>query len=181
LAEIIGLRAFAKLTGVKLGSIQDAIDAGRLTAVVTTPGGRKLRHKEALAEWKQCHPTEENKNASLNENLRPANWGVYKTQQEALLARERRLTLSLEREELEGKLHRDEDVEAVWADILIKFRARILGIPTKAAPIIAAIPKPNAAKIQAVIEAQMREALTELAQYDKGKVKAARAARTKRS
>lgn len=199
--ETVGLRAFAREVGVSHSAIQRAIAAGRLTAV-ETPAGRKLPKAQALAEWNASRVPGKNNRfgelpadgldhdpddcdqeaaASGPADLDLLPWTIRKVAEDALLAAERRRKIVLEREELEGRLHRDEDVEAVWADILVRFRARILSIPAKAAPIIATMAKPEPAKVQAALEAQIREALSELAAYDQAKVKAARRRRSAKS
>lgn len=199
--EIIGLRAFARLCGVSLPSIQEAIDSGRIPpeAVVQTRAGRKLRREAAQAAWEQVHSPrsldadaeaellheDEDADAGGGTTGEPdkRHWGVIKTKQEALLAAERRRLLRLERQEVEGKLHRDEDVEAVWSDILTRFRSRILALPSKAAPIICATRKRDPAQIQALLDGLVREALAELAAYDqtKERIKGRRKQRVKRS
>ncbi len=171
--ELMSQRAFARLVGVSVQSINRAIKTGRLTTTVD----RQLRMPEALAEWRECHassaePEQSDDLASIG--AEDANWGQERTRQETLLAQERRLKLELERLELQGSLHHAADVEAVWADILVRFRTRILAVPSQAAPIIAGLKKNRSmAEIQAAIEVQVREALTELSQYDSVKIKAA--------
>lgn len=176
--DLIGIREFAKLVGVSAPSIVNAIDAGRLTAATGAKGSRKLRRAESIAQWQQIHApkpqTESTKDNIETGGLHGPQWGLVKTQQEALLARERRLKLELERGELEGSLHRSEDVESVWSETLMRFRAKMLGLPTTAAPIIAAIPKRDPARIQAELERLIHEALTELSGYDADKIKTAR-------
>ena len=169
--DLIGLREFARVSGVSLTAIQHAIDDGRLTAVVRTPAGRKLKRTESLEQWEQLRSDPEST---------PFPWGLEKTKQEALLAEERRRKLQLEREELEGVLHRAEDVESVWAEILMRFRSRVLGIPSVAAPIIAAIPERSPAAIQAELELLVHQALAELSEYDKEPIRAARRRREAR-
>lgn len=188
-SEIIGLREFARLVGVKLASIQDAIEAGRITAVVQTRNGRKLQRADALVQWKASRSAHNsNRFGELEGDLDGLEvgegdasglmspdglpWGARKTKEEALLAEQRRLKIELERMELEGMLHRAEDVEAVLADVMVRFRTKCLSLPAKLAPIIAAMGKPDAMKVQAEIERGIREVLTELSQYDPQLVKA---------
>ena len=172
-SEIIGLRAFARLpeVNVSVSAIQRAIVAGRITAVIQTPRGRKLLKAQALNQWHATRiPQNNNRWGELDGDEsgnpdEPNNWAECYTKERTLLAREQRKKVCLEREELEGKLHRDEDVEAVWVDMLVRFRTRILAIPAKAAPTICAIQKIQPAKVQSAVEALVREALTELADY----------------
>lgn len=193
--ELIGLRKFAELVGVKLASIQDAIDAGRITAVVQTAQGRKLRKDEALAEWQACHAEapgapvdflevamDPEEDPDDIEDVGRVKWGVYKTKQDALLARERRLLIARERQELEGKLHHSDDVAAVWTEILSNVRTRLLAIPSKAAPVVVAkIGKGKPAVVQDLLDLFVREALTELSEYDSETIAARRRLRTGKS
>ena len=94
----------------------------------------------------------------------PERWGEEKTKQEALLAKERRLQAELQRQELEESLNRAEDVQAVWADIVIRVKQRISAIPAKAAALMAR--ESDAGVCQKVLDDLMSEALSELAEYD---------------
>jgi hypothetical protein len=217
--ELIGLRAFARWVGVSLASIQDAIDAGRITAVAKTPGGRKLKKLAAKAEWDLTRgPGNNNRWGELKsdaEDLTGGNaavgtggfvgvdpaivaaidgidgdsdsdgltpdlpWTLQKTKEEALLARQRRLKIELERKELEGTLHAEVDVEAVWTDMIARCRARLLAIPSKVAPIIAKMSKRDPGQVQSLIDAEIRVALTELSEHDETKIRDHRKRRTK--
>lgn len=190
---VIGLRAFARLeeVNVSLASIQEAISSGRITAVKHTKHGRKLYKERALEEWNATRVAGRNNRFGelpadgrskggtfLDENGIP--WNVRKVQEDALLAAERRAKIELERAEHEGKLHRDEDVEHVWADILVRFRTRILALPAAASPLIAALPKATPDRVQEILTELIHDALTELSQYDQAKIKAERRKRIAR-
>jgi hypothetical protein len=197
--QLIGIRAFARLVGVSHAAVQDAIKRGRLTAVTNTPRGNKLFRAEALEEWQQTRCPGNNNHFSESgpeaagelaeevesegsaDELSPEekkNWGIRYTKESALLKLEQRKKVRLERMELEGKLHRDEDVEAVWIEMLSRFRTRILAIPAKLAPLIASRPKSSPEEVQKIIDAEVRQALTELAEHDRGKIEIQRRKRT---
>lgn len=192
--EIVGLREFAEIVGVSLAAIQKAISSGRITAVINTRKGRKLVKDDALVQWEAARSSRApavnpvgpspdgvklDPEALVSDEGLP--WGAQKTKEEALLAARRRTRIELEIAELEGELHRADDVAAVWADLLVRFRAKCLGLPSTVAPIIAAIPNPDAARIQAELEIYMREALSELANYDPRQIQAAAKKRAKSS
>lgn len=190
--ELIGLRAFGRLVGVELGSVQDAIDSGRISppAVVQTKQGRKtgrkLRKAIALADWDSAHsqdeagvqggePTGDRLTAEQREDARkiladPTPWGRLKTKFEAQLAEEKMKALQLERLELEGSLHSAADVAAVWDDILTRFRTKILSIPSEVAKVIVDMPNPEPASIQALLNSRLAEALSELSRYDTAQI-----------
>ncbi|WP_217562763.1 hypothetical protein [Paenibacillus sp. GbtcB18] len=71
---------------------------------------------------------------------------------------------ALELAEMQGDLHRSEDVEAVMNDMLGAFRQRIRAIPMRLAPELVGVEDLNVIKAR-IIEAT-DEALTELADYD---------------
>ena len=61
---------------------------------------------------------------------------------------------------MEGHLHRDEHVEAVWSSILLVFRTNILSMPTKLAYRLGSMTGyADIGKLQGMIEDDRREAL----------------------
>lgn len=69
----------------------------------------------------------------------------------------------LEVDELSGLLVRASAVRAAWQDMLADMRGRLLGIPSKAAPIVA--PQNSPGEIMKVLEDLVTEALNELHEY----------------
>ncbi|MDT8328524.1 MAG: hypothetical protein RQ750_14260 [Roseovarius sp.] len=65
---------------------------------------------------------------------------------------------------LSGELVLVEDAEAAWIDAAARFRARCLGIPSKAAPMVAQEGLPETC--HEIIETFIHEALAELAEID---------------
>lgn len=170
--NIIGLRKFADLVGVKLASVQDAIDAGRITAVMHTRQGRKLIKDEALEQWNATRIAGNNnragelpgdRNAKSDNEPTP---GAMKTQFEAELAELRGIKLRLEIDELEGKLHSGDDIEQLWVSQLARFRSRILAIPAKVAPGIVSKPNRHHSEVAEILERECYAALAELASFN---------------
>lgn len=83
----------------------------------------------------------------------------------------------LEVAEYQGKLHRAEDVEAEWTEMLSNFRAKMLALPTKLAPMLAM--QDDIQEVQAMLKAGIYEALQELSEYDPERI-IARARQTRR-
>jgi len=84
-------------------------------------------------------------------------------------ARARKVAAEAEITELElakvrGELVVAEDVVSAWSDTLSSLKAKMISIPSKAAPIVAA--EDEAGICQKVIEDLVREALEELSNYD---------------
>jgi phage terminase Nu1 subunit (DNA packaging protein) len=66
-------------------------------------------------------------------------------------------------QELNGELVRASEVSAVWYNTVTACKSRLLSIPSKAAPIVAA--ETNAGECQIIIDDLVREALEELSNY----------------
>jgi phage terminase Nu1 subunit (DNA packaging protein) len=71
---------------------------------------------------------------------------------------------ALELAQMRGELHRSEDVEQVMDDMLMAFRQKILGIPTKLSPQLVGIEEIPV--IKARLTEVLYEALNELANYE---------------
>lgn len=70
----------------------------------------------------------------------------------------------IELEKIERSVVLAEDVVSAWENTLGAMKARLLSIPTKAAPILAS--ESNAGNCQGILDDMIREALEELANYD---------------
>lgn len=84
-------------------------------------------------------------------------------------ARTRKVNAEAEIAELElakvrGELVVVDDVIKAWESVLMAVKAKMMSVPTKAAPVVAS--EGEAGKCQAVIEDLVREALEELESYD---------------
>ena len=84
-------------------------------------------------------------------------------------ARTRKVNAEAEIAELElakvrGELVVVDDVIKAWETVLMAVKAKMMSVPTKAAPVVAS--EGEAGKCQAVIEDLVREALEELESYD---------------
>lgn len=95
-------------------------------------------------------------------------------------ARARKVAAEAEITELElakvrGELVVADDVVTAWSDTLSSLKAKMVSIPSKAAPIVAA--EDSAGGCQKVLDELIREALEELSNYDP-KIDAANTQRT---
>jgi hypothetical protein len=70
----------------------------------------------------------------------------------------------LELAKMKNELHRASDIEYVLSNMLAVFRNRILGIAPAMAPVLTGIKNTN--KIKDLLDVKLREALTELSEYD---------------
>jgi len=72
--------------------------------------------------------------------------------------------VELEVEELHGNLIPLDKMKAMWAGVLGNFRAKILSMPTRLAPLIATQKDPK--KIEKIVKDFCNEALNALSEYD---------------
>lgn len=63
-----------------------------------------------------------------------------------------------------GDLWNKDDVAAIWSDEILRCRSRLLVIPSKVAPVLAAISIP--AEVQDVLKCEIYQALSELANHE---------------
>lgn len=70
----------------------------------------------------------------------------------------------LELKKIHGELVSAEDVVKAWTDVLAGVKARMLNIPTKAAPVIAS--ETNAGTCQKIVQDLIHEALEEMSRYE---------------
>lgn len=85
-------------------------------------------------------------------------------QEKTLHERAKRQAAELKLGKLRNQLHDADDVKRVMTHMLITFRNRILGIPSKTAPLL--IGRSSIGEIQQVLNKEVYDALTELADYD---------------
>ncbi|MTI49692.1 MAG: hypothetical protein FH761_17820 [Firmicutes bacterium] len=65
---------------------------------------------------------------------------------------------------MKGELHHSEDVQSVMNDMLSNFRAKVIALPAKVAPML--LSRSNASEIQDILQNECYEALKELSNYD---------------
>ena len=85
-------------------------------------------------------------------------------EERALLTRRQREKLELELAAMKGQMHFSNDVERVMNDMLANFRAKIIALPTKIAPIL--IARNDISEIQELLQREFFDVLTELSCYD---------------
>jgi len=154
--------AFARLVGCTEGAIRLAIKRGELTgaALVTLPSGRvRLNEDEALRQWRVRHSTTED-GAAPAEFGGGASFSEAKARRETALARRAEIELA----ELEGRMHRAEDVRAAVTGMIAACRAKLRALPAKLAGALSLLTDP--AEINAVLTGEVHEVLTELSEYD---------------
>jgi phage terminase Nu1 subunit (DNA packaging protein) len=84
--------------------------------------------------------------------------------EKALHEKAKREKAELQLQVMRGEVHMGEDVERVMTDMLSRVRTKLLALPSKVAPMV--IGYDNIAKIQAILNKHVCEALQELSDYD---------------
>jgi len=179
---LVSIRQCASLVGVSHTAIRRAIERGRITAIDETSG--KLYRDAARQQWDNSHNNNDDDEADTEtdyEGPKSGSWGVEYTKACTLLKREQRRKLSLERRELEGKLHRTEDVEAAWSEIVMSARAKLLALPAEIAGTLGVKLKRDRLAVQEILEREIERVLTELSVDMGSKVAEHRARRLKKS
>lgn len=85
---------------------------------------------------------------------------IEKTKHEAA----KREIAEIELAQIKGRMHDAVDIERVMTAMLMAFRAKMLSMPSKIAPIL--IAHNEIAVIQDIIQKEVHEALSELSEYD---------------
>lgn len=82
---------------------------------------------------------------------------------EALLKKSKADIAKLEADELKGKMHREEDVEALVGDMIFSIRSALLALPGRLAVNVTAAS--SAAEASSIIQKEVYQVMTELAAY----------------
>lgn len=101
--------------------------------------------------------------ADLKEN-KTTEGKVDYDEEHALLERRKREKIELELAAMRGTMHYSEDVERVMEDMLSNFKAKLLGLPSRAAPQL--ITLNEIADFQECLQKEILEVLKELSEYN---------------
>ena len=84
-------------------------------------------------------------------------------EEHAIHEKVKRETAELQLKVMRGELHRGKDVETVMSDMITRAKTKLLGIPSKAAPLVMGYS--NTTKIESILQQQIDETLMELSDY----------------
>ncbi|WP_270501329.1 hypothetical protein [Clostridium butyricum] len=121
------------------------------------------RGKYSLQDNIKSYITYIKASADLKENKTEAGKIDY-DEEHALLERRKREKIELELAAMRGTMHYSEDVERVMNDMLSNFKARILALPSRAAPRL--ITLSTIADIQEILQNEVLDALNEMSKYN---------------
>ena len=148
----VSVAELAALLGLSADRIYQLIRGGILQ---TVKRGRLL-----LADSLQRYIATINKEPVSDEDMK-----LEKVKQtaEATLKQSKAKIAKLEAEDLEGKMHRSEDVEAMTADLLYAVRGALIALPGRLAVDVAQAQ--TAAEASEVIRQEVNKVLKEISQY----------------
>jgi len=121
------------------------------------------RGKYSLQDNIKSYITYIKASADLKENKTEAGKIDY-DEEHALLERRKREKIELELAAMRGTMHYSEDVERVMNDMLSNFKAKILALPSRAAPRL--ITLSTIADIQEILQNEVLDALNEMSKYN---------------
>lgn len=101
---------------------------------------------------------------SVNANAGSKETKITKESEQALHEKAKREMAEIKLQIMRGEVHLGADVEHVMTDMLSRVRTKLLALPSKAAPFV--LGYDNIAKIQAILNKHIEEALLELSEYD---------------
>lgn len=162
----IGIRDFARLpeVGVSHKNVIQAIDTGRITAVIKTGRGRQLQMPDALDQWLATHnPAKSGRETVI---VDADGQEINYLQERALLTRQQRIKTELEVSALRGLLLWRPDLEQYWTDMIGGVVARIAGMPSAIAAELAPLTAVSSPEIEALTTRLVNEVRAELASYD---------------
>lgn len=84
--------------------------------------------------------------------------------EKALHEKAKREKAELQLQVMKGELHRSEDIEMVMTDMLTRIKTKLLGIPSKVAPLV--IGYKDITKPQGILQKYIQETLAELSEYN---------------
>lgn len=94
--------------------------------------------------------------------------GLVREREQAEHERIKKQISELKLRRLKRELHEAKDVETFLTDMLVAFRARLITIPQKLAPLV--IAETDANHVRDMIESEIFEAIEELSEYDPLKI-----------
>ena len=169
--DFLSLRAYAAsrkargLSGGSLAAVQKARDSGRIKVV-----DGKVDPDAADAAWlantsvdqqargngARVAATSSGKTDDPDETEQPEDYLAARARKEAALAD----LAEMEAAELRGDLVRTDDVVSCWGEMMASLRARLLVLPSMAAPQVSA--PGRALEVQGILAKLVNEALSEL-------------------
>ena len=154
----------AKLFQVTVRRIQQLTQEGILATVEVKEGNRTLRRYDLMPTIQAYIKYLSDKAYGRDQKESVSNKEEEKLQAEVDIKKAKAKIAQLELDELEGRMHSAEDVEAMTTDLCLAVRSALLSMPGQLAVDVADIN--NAAEISEIIKSTVNDILEELSRYE---------------
>ena len=154
----------AKLFQVTVRRIQQLTQEGVLQTVEITENNRKVRRYDLMPTIQAYIKYLSDKAYGRDQKESVSNKEEEKLQAEVDIKKAKAKIAQLELDELEGRMHSAEDVEAMTTDLCLAVRSALLSMPGQLAVDVAEVN--NAAEISEIIKSTVNDILDELSRYE---------------
>lgn len=154
----------AKLFQVTVRRIQQLTQEGILTTVEIKQGKRTLRRYDLVPTIQAYIKYLSDKAYGREQKESFSNKEEEKLQTEIDIKRAKAKIAQLELDELEGRMHSADDVEAMTTDLCLAVRSALLSMPGQLAVDVAEVN--DAAEISEIIKSTVNDILEELSRYE---------------
>ena len=154
----------AKLFDVTVRRIQQLTQDGVLKTIEVTENNRKVRRYDLMPTIQAYIKYLSDKAYGREQKESVSNKEEEKLQAEVDIKKAKAKIAQLELDELEGRMHSAEDVEAMTTDLCLAVRSALLSMPGQLAVDVADIN--NAAEISEIIKSTVNDILEELSRYE---------------
>lgn len=154
----------AKLFQVTVRRIQQLTQEGILATVEVKEGNRTLRRYDLMPTIQAYIKYLSDKAYGRDQKESVSNKEEEKLQAEVDIKKAKAKIAQLELDELEGRMHSAEDVEAMTTDLCLAVRSALLSMPGQLAIDVAEVT--DAAEISEIIKSTVNDILEELSRYE---------------
>lgn len=162
--DLVKVEIVAKVFQVTVRRVQQLTQEGIIQTVEIEQGKRKLRRYDLIPTVMQYIKFLSDKASGREQKSSVADKEEEKLQAEVDLKRAKATIAKLELDELEGRMHSAEDVEAMTTDLVLAVRSALLSMPGQLSVDVAEAR--TAAEISEIIKKAVNDILDELARYE---------------
>lgn len=162
--NLVKVEIIAKVFQVTVRRVQQLTQEGIIQTVEVTEGNRKLRRYDLMSTVMQYIKYLDDKAKGKEKKLSVSEKEEAKLQAEVDLKKAKAAIAQLQLEELEGRMHSAEDVEAMTTDLCLAVRSTLLSMPGRLAVDVAEAQ--NAAEASEIIKKAVNEILEDLSRYE---------------
>ena len=162
--NLVKVEIIAKVFQVTVRRVQQLTQEGIIQTVETTEGNRKLRRYALMPTVMQYIKYLSDKANGREKKSSTSDKEEEKLQAEVDLKKAKASIAQLQLEELEGRMHSAEDVEAMTTDLCLAVRSSLLSMPGRLAVDVAEAQ--NTAEVSEIIKKAVNEILDDLTRYE---------------